>query len=60
MVAVYSAGHAEAVAYLPGPCYHDHTVPVTLALTGERVATLCLGCDGQLPAEWPRPLPERR
>lgn len=69
MVAVFSAGSAEAVAYLPLPCRHEHIVPVTLELTGEHVATLCLDCDGQLPAEWnpswpihrpPRPEPERR
>lgn len=51
------------------PCRHKHVVPVTLSLTGELVAFICLDCDRQLPAEWsatwpieraPMPLPERR
>jgi hypothetical protein len=39
-------------------CAHLRTVPVTLTLTGELVAELCLDCDQQLPANaaahtWP-------
>lgn len=32
-------------------CAHAETTPVELAVTGERVATLCLGCGMQLGAE---------
>lgn len=34
------------------PCRHAHIVPVTLTLTGELVANICLDCDRQLAAEW--------
>lgn len=30
-------------------CSHVHTVPVTLAVTGERVGSLCADCDLALP-----------
>lgn len=32
-----------------GVCKHVETVPVTLLMTGEEVAQICLGCDAQLP-----------
>lgn len=34
------------------PTWHANTVPVELAATGEKVATLCVDCDRQLPADW--------
>jgi hypothetical protein len=35
--------------YIKGRCRHTQVVPV-LGLTGDRVAWLCLTCDGQLPS----------
>jgi hypothetical protein len=36
-------------SYIRGRCNHLEVVPVTLVLTGEQVAQLCLTCGGQLP-----------
>lgn len=36
------------------PTHHANAVPVQ-GLGGERVATLCPGCDRQLPADWKTP-----
>lgn len=35
--------------YVKGRCNHIDTVPVESTVTGERLATLCLMCDAQLP-----------
>jgi hypothetical protein len=43
---------AANLSTLSCPTGHANTVPVDAVVTGERVATLCLDCDRQLPADW--------
>lgn len=57
-ISVTSETASAVLSVLSCPAFHADTVPVELAVTGERVAVLCLDCDRQLPAEWKTIRPE--